>query len=240
MDMNSKIEKTFTKESSQNGNNPDTKLSEKWVYAVGLTIVFGVEFILRDFFLPENANDISIDLALIGEWVALSFLVFLWVPKVEKKNMASIGLGKFKRRHLGWGVLVYILVLVASSISGFVLQSVGLPSLRSLQPLLKGYDFATLFGLFLTGTFLEEVFYRGYLIERMTILTRHRWVAAFMSWLLFTVVHLKFFGLGPTIDVSVISGALVLLYMKEKSIWPCIVVHGINDALAFLIFPLLI
>jgi len=238
--MNSKIEKTFTKESSQNGNNPDTKLSEKWVYAVGLTIVFGVEFILRDFFLPENANNISIDLALIGEWVALSFLVFLWVPKVEKKNMASIGLGKFKRRHLGWGVLDYILVLVASSISGFVLQSVGLSSLRSLQPLLKGYDFATLFGLFLTGTFLEEVFYRGYLIERMTILTRHRWVAAFMSWLLFTIVHLKFFGLGPTIDVSVISGALVLLYMKEKSIWPCIVVHGINDALAFLIFPLLI
>jgi membrane protease YdiL (CAAX protease family) len=240
MDMSSKIEKTFTKESSQNGNNPDRKLSEEWVYAVGLIIVFGVEFILRDFFLPENANDISIDLALIGEWVALSFLVFLWVPKVEKKNMASIGLGKFKRRHLGWGVLVYILVLVASSVSGFVLQSVGLPSLRSLQPLLKGYGSATLFGLFLTGTFLEEVFYRGYLIERMTVLTRHRWVAAFMSWLLFTVVHLKFFGLGPTIDVSVISGALVLLYMKEKSIWPCIVMHGINDALAFLIFPLLI
>jgi membrane protease YdiL (CAAX protease family) len=83
------------------------------------------------------------------------------------------------------------------------------------------------------------VFYRGYLIERMTILTRHRWIAAFVSWLLFTLVHLKFFGLGPTIDTSVISAALVLLYLKEKSIWPCIVVHGINDALAFLIFPLL-
>jgi hypothetical protein len=101
MDMNRKVEKTYTKEPSQNRKNPDTKLSEKWIYAVGLTIVFGVEFILRDFLLPENANDISIDLALIGEWVALSFLVFLWIPKVEKKNMASIGLGKFKRRHLG-------------------------------------------------------------------------------------------------------------------------------------------
>ena len=106
--------------------------------------------------------------------------------------------------------------------------------------IIEGYGFATLFGLFLTGTFLEEVFYRGYLIERITILTRHRWAAAFVSWLLFTLVHLKFFGLGPTIDTSVISAALVLLYMKEKSIWPCIVVHGINDALAFLIFPLLI
>jgi membrane protease YdiL (CAAX protease family) len=74
----------------------------------------------------------------------------------------------------------------------------------------------------------------------MTVLTGHRWVAAFVSWLLFTLVHLKFFGLDPTIDTSLISAALVLLYMKEKSIFPCIVVHGINDALAFLIFPLLI
>ena len=227
-------------QSSQNGKNIDTKLPKKLTYAVGLAIVFGVEFALRDFLLPENADNVSIGLALVGEWVALSFLVFVWIPKVEKKNMASIGLGKFKRRHLVWGVLVYLLVLVPSFMSGFVLQSVGLPSLRSLQPLIKGYGFVTLFGLFLTGTFLEEVFYRGYLIERMTALTRHRWVAAFVSWLLFTLVHLKFFGFGPTIDTSVISAALVLLYLKEKSIWPCIMVHGINDALAFLIFPLLI
>jgi hypothetical protein len=234
------MENASMEQSSQNGKNIDTKLPKKLTYAVGLAIVFGVEFVLRDFLLPENADNVSIGLALVGEWVALSFLVFVWIPKVEKKNMASTGLGKFKRRHLVWGVLVYLLVLVPSFISGFVLQSVGLPSLRSLQPLIKGYGFVTLFGLFLTGTLLEEVFYRGYLIERMTVLTKHRWVAAFVSWLLFTLVHLKFFGLGPTIDTSVISAALVLLYLKEKSIWPCIVVHGINDALAFLIFPLLI
>jgi membrane protease YdiL (CAAX protease family) len=226
--------------SSKNEKDNGTRFSKKWTFAVGLIIVFGIEFVLRDFLLPANASDISVGLALVGEWVTLAFLVFLWIPKVEKKNMASIGLGKFKRRYLGWGVLAYVLVLVASSISGFVLQSVGLPSLRSLQPIIEGYGFATLFGLFLTGTFLEEVFYRGYLIERVTILTRHRWVAEIVSWLLFTLVHLKFFGLGPTIDTSVISAALVLLYVKEKSIWPCIVVHGINDALAFLIFPLLI
>ena len=221
-------------------NSRDVKLPRKWAFAIGLIVVFTVEFVLRDFLLPENADNTSIGLALVGEWAMLIFLVLLWIPKVERENLASIGLGKFKRRHLIWGVLVYLLVLVASSFSGFVLQSVGLPSLRSLQPLIKGYGSATLFGLFLTGTFLEEVFYRGYLIERMTVLTKRRWVAAFVSWLLFTLVHLKFFGLGPTIDTSVISAALVLLYMKEKSIWPCIVVHGINDALAFLIFPLLI
>ncbi len=164
-------------------------------------------------------------------------MVFFWIPKVEKNSMASIGLGKFKRRHLVWGVLTYLLALVASSLSGYALQAVGLPSLASLQPLIKGYGPATLFGLFLTWTFLEEVFYRGYLIERMTTLTGRRWAAALVSWSLFTLVHLKFFGLGPTLDTSVISAALVLLYVKERSIWPCIVVHGINDLLAFLVFP---
>jgi membrane protease YdiL (CAAX protease family) len=238
--MTGEIEKQLTRESSQNQKSTNRHFSKKWVYVAGLIIVFGSEFLSRDFLLPQSANDVIIDLALVGEWVVLTFLILFWIPKIEKKNLASIGLGKFKRRHLGWGVLVYVLVLIASSISGFILQSVGLPSLQSLQPLIKGYGFPTLFGLFLTGTFLEEVFYRGYLIERVTILTNHRWVAAFVSWLLFTLVHLKFFGLGPTIDTAVISAALVLLYMKEKSIWPCIVVHGINDALAFLIFPLLI
>jgi hypothetical protein len=92
--MSIRIEKTFTEESSQNGKNTDAKLSKKWTFAIGLVIVFGAEFVLRDFLLPENADDISIDLALIGEWLALSFLVFLWIPKVEKKNMASIGFGK--------------------------------------------------------------------------------------------------------------------------------------------------
>jgi membrane protease YdiL (CAAX protease family) len=224
---------------SKNEKDKGKRLSKKSIFTVGLIIVFGVEFVLRDFLLPANASDISVGLALVGEWVTLAFLVFLWVPKVEKKNWKSFGFGRFKLRHLKWGVLVYLLVIVASSISSYLLGYVGLPSLRSLQPMLEGYGLITLFGLFLTGTFLEEVFYRGYLIERMTILTKHRWIAGVSSWLLFTLVHLKFFGLGATIDASVISAALVLLYLKEKSIWPCIVLHGINDVLAFIIFPLL-
>jgi len=226
--------------SSQNPKNMNVKLPRKWIFVIGLVIIFAVEFALRDFLLPENPDNVSIGLTLVGEWLTLVFLVFLWIPRFEKENTASIGLGKFKRRHILWGVIGYIVVLAASSISSFILQSIGLASLRSLQPKITGYSFPTLFGLFLTGTFLEEVFYRGYLIERMTALTRHRWIAAFASWILFMLVHLKFFGLGPTIDTSVISAALVLLYLKEKSIYPCIVVHGINDALAFLIFPLLL
>ena len=105
--------------------------------------------------------------------------------------------------------------------------------------MIQEHGFPVLFGLFLTGAFLEEIFYRGYIIERLTMLTGKNWLAGLVSWITFTFVHIKFFGLGPTLDVGVLSAGLVILYLKERSIWPCIVVHGINDAFAFLIAPLI-
>jgi membrane protease YdiL (CAAX protease family) len=213
--------------------------AQRSAFVVGLIIIFSSEFLFRDFLLPAKANDFTFILALVGEWMVLAFLVLFWMPRVEKKDLASVGFGKFRGRYWVWGVIIYFLIFVGTTVCGFVLPAVGLSALQSLQPMLKRYSFPTLFGIFLTGTFLEEVFYRGYLIERMTFLTGRRWMAGFSSWLLFTLVHLQFFGLGPTIETSVISAGLVLLYVKEKSIWPCIVTHGINDALASLVFPLI-
>jgi len=226
--------------SSQNEIRANRRLSERWASSIGLIIVFGSEFMLRDVFLPEQASDIYIGIAVAVEWLILLGLITIWIPKVEGKKLESIGLTSFKRRYLWLGILAYFAVVVAMMISGFILESAGLKPIRSLQPILKGYSFIILFSLFLTGTFLEEIFYRGYLIERSTSLTGQRWVSAATSWLAYTLVHLKFFGLGPTIDVSILSAVLVLLYLKERSIWPCIIVHGINDAFGFLIFPLFI
>ena len=223
----------------QNEVRTTNKLSKKWTYVIGLIIVLGSEFILRDVFLPEHAKNIHIGMAVLAEWLILLILLSFWIPKIEGNKLGSIGFGKFKWKHLWMGILTYLILMIVWTGSGFVLKSIGLEGLRSLQPIIKEYSPLILFSLFLTGTFLEEVFYRGYLIERLTSLTGRRWLGAIVSWLAFTFVHLKFFGLGPTIDVSILSAALVLLYLKERSIWPCIIVHGINDAFGFLIFPLL-
>jgi membrane protease YdiL (CAAX protease family) len=71
--------------------------------------------------------------------------------------------------------------------------------------MIQEHGFPVLFGLFLTGAFLEEIFYRGYIIERLTMLTGKNWLAGLVSWITFTFVHIKFFGLGPTLDVGVLS-----------------------------------
>jgi membrane protease YdiL (CAAX protease family) len=225
-----------TREKDMKTSTPPSRTN---YYILGVLLVLGSEFILRDVLLPKQANGFDVGLVLILEWVVLAVLMAVWLPRVEKLPLASIGCGKFKWRYVGSGLLAYLLATVALTISGFILPAVGLESIRTLQPILKSFGGPVLVGLFITGTLLEEIFYRGYLIERLTIVLKHRWLAGVVSWLAFTLVHLKFFGVGPMIDLSILSAALVLVYHKEKSIWPCIVLHGLNNALAYLIFPLL-
>jgi len=215
------------------------EISKREIYAIGLLIVLGSEFLLRDVFLPEKAGNIHIGMAIIVEWLTLVMLLVFWIPKVEGNKLGSVGFGKFRWRYLWMGVLVYFILLIVWAGSGFALKAIGLEGLRSLQPMIREYSFPILFGLFLTGTFLEEIFYRGYTIERLTSLLGRRWLAGIISWAAFTFVHLKFFGLGPTLDVGVLSAGLVFLYLRERSIWPCIIVHGINDVIGFIIGPLL-
>jgi len=223
----------------QNEVRNTKKFSEKLAYVIGLIIVLGSEFILRDVFLPKYARNVHIGMAVLVEWLILLILLVFWIPKIEGSNLESIGFGKFRKKYLWEGTLVYLILMVLWTGSSFALKEVGFEGLRSLQPMLKEYSPVILFGLFITGTFLEEVFYRGYLIERLTLLTGRRWMGAVVSWLAFTFVHIGFFSLGPTIDIGILSAALVMLYLKEKSIWPCVVVHGINNLFGFLIFPLL-
>jgi len=215
------------------------KLSKMWIYSIGLIIVFASDFILRDVLLPENAKDIDIGVVVLVEWAILLVLLAFWIPKIEGNKPESIGFGKFKWRHLWVGLLTYFILLIVWIGNGVALEAVGLQGLRSLQPMIREHSFAIRLILFFTGTFLEEIFYRGYAIERLTSLTGKKWLAGLMSWAAFTFVHLKFFGLGPTLDVGVLSAGLAVLYLRERSIWPCIVVHGINGAYSFLIGPFL-
>lgn len=216
------------------------KVPKKWSYLVGLTVILASEFLLRDVFLSKNPSASQVTLAVLIEWLVFVFLLAFWIPRVEGNDLHSIGIWSLKWKYLWLGVLVYFALFIISIGSEFVLTTVGLTGLSSLQPLLRQYSFPLLLSLFFTGTVLEEVFYRGYLIERITSLTGKTWLAGIISWIAFTSVHGKFFGLGPTLEAGVFAAGLVLVYLRERSIWPCMVVHGLNDAFAYLIAPLLL
>jgi membrane protease YdiL (CAAX protease family) len=213
------------------------KLPLKWATLIGLILILGSEYILRDVFISKGASGFQIGVTISIEWVVALFMVFYWIPKVEHRKLDSIGFRKFPRKYIWIAIVAYLVYVLISAGLEPVLKSMGLQSLRDLSPTLKDYGFPLLFGLFLTGTFVEEILYRGYIIERVTELTGRKWLAGTISWLTFTLVHIRFFGLGPMLEVAVIAAILVMLYTRAKSIWPAIIVHGISDVIGFLIGP---
>lgn len=195
----------------------------------------GSDFALRNVLLSEHAEDIHIAAILLVEWLILLVLLAFWIPKLEGSQLASVGLGRFRLKYLWMSALTYLILLITWVGSGFVLGLMGLEGLRSLLPMIEERGLPIRLGLFMTGAFLEEIFYRGYAIERVISLTRRGWLAGFISWVTFTFVHQEFFGLGPTLDVGVLSAGLVVLYLRERSVWPCVFLHGMNDAFGFLV-----
>ncbi len=212
---------------------------ERWTALIGVIVLLGHEFFWRDVYLDHRPAQTDVWIALGGEWLALVGLLAFWLPRVEHKGRASIGVTRFRWSYAWIGAGAYAATFAAIAGVQFLQQAVGQDTIRSLQPVLATYSWPLLVALFLTGTVLEEVLYRGYLIERMILLTGSRWLAGLVSCATFTAVHLRFFGVGATVDVAVLSVVLDLLYVKTRSLWPAMVFHGINDAFGFLLAPVL-
>jgi uncharacterized protein len=215
-----------------------TPLAKRWPFLTGIVVILGAELLLRNVLLPAHPSDVHLIAAMAAQWLLLIGLIGYWLPKVERMSLGSIGIGRFRWRHLWVGLAFYLLATIPTGFLGVALEAIGLESLRSLQAVLGEYSAFTLVGLFLSGTIVEEVFYRGYLIERISLLSNRRWLSGVVSWLAFTLVHLSFFGLGPTVGVSFLSAALVIVYLREHSLWPAMVLHGLNGLVAYLAFPL--
>jgi membrane protease YdiL (CAAX protease family) len=211
----------------------------RWAGGVGIVAMLANEFFWRDLFLPHRPSMTQIWIALGGEWLALLLLLALWLPRVERRGLASIGVTRFRWSYVWMGAGAYIATFAAVAGVQLLQQAIGQETIRALQPTLATYPWPVLIALFVTGTVLEELLYRGYLIERLILLTGSRWLAGLVSWAAFTLVHLRFFGAGATVDVAVLSAVLVLLYMRTRSLWPAMIFHGINDAFGFLLAPLL-
>jgi len=78
----------------------------------------------------------------------------------------------------------------------------------------------------------EEFLFRGFIFTALRN-WRGTWPAAVITALLFGAVHV---GSAPALDLVPLAGlgfALCLLYRRTGSLYPCIVVHSVNNSLAF-------
>ena len=86
--------------------------------------------------------------------------------------------------------------------------------------------------------FFEEFIYRGFLLNKLSELTRTRWigwsVAVILSTSFFALGHLLYRGVESAVFAALAFLALTAVYLLiKKQLWVIIVAHGSYDTLVF-------
>ena len=162
-------------------------------------------------------------------WAGIGALVLIWTVRIERLPLSSIGFRPPGRDTWLWGVAT-TLVLLASVIFTFAVIA---PATGLSQNMTATADLVRvpLWLLFLTpivAGITEELIYRGYAIERLTLLTGRRWLAAVLAGSVFLLSHWAW-GALQMIVVAIGTIILVGLYLWRRDLLCCIIAHVATD-----------
>ncbi len=84
----------------------------------------------------------------------------------------------------------------------------------------------------------EEILYRGYVLQAL-LAKFSTTLAALLSALIFASIHI---GIGPGMVVYLFLGGLIpaYLYIRFRSIYPCVLMHFLNNIVAYVVIPLVV
>jgi len=177
----------------------------------------------------------------INFWFVMSFSAvsltsLSWLNQRERLRQLFV----FKKQDVLWGLSSAIILYGIFYFGKVVLLKifpVGQAEITSIyatrhqaSPLLIG---SILF--FLIGP-AEEIFWRGYVQDRLT--TRWgQWPGFLAAVFIYTIVHIWSFNVTLLIAALVCGLFWGLLFLKTRRLWPVIISHALWDVLIFVIIP---
>lgn len=172
-------------------------------------------------------------------WWAFFVLILVYVRAAERRPLRSLGF-----RSPGWRDILFATLAAVITIFGMgFLFTVVLPTFHlSVAQKIAGL-FQTPFWfrvlLVTRAAFVEETAFRGYGFERITMLTGSTWLAALVTFALFTLAHYSGGGWGQVIIAAWGGVVLTILYVWLRNLWANILCHWLTDAAGFLLIPAL-
>lgn len=211
-------------------------MSNQIIALLGIPIIFlpnALHFLFAKFIKPSYLWQRAMTSA---SFYGLTLAV-LWIILLEGGyNFDSIGWKNFRAGDLAWSVLFFgIAVCVWWLVSKFLSKF----GLKYTQEYTFGhrYDLPFIFlWSVIVATIVEETCFRGYLITvlegRFGIL-----VAVVLSILLFALYHLPL-GAGAFIHILFWGPFPLILFLWTQSLYPSVLMHALNNLLAYIILPL--
>lgn len=171
---------------------------------------------------------------LVLRWLAAALLLG-FVLIVERQPLSSVGI----RVPRGKDVLLAAAVTVLAVCLGYglyltvnlVVHGTQFEQGTQTGQILASLSFGQLVHLIINAAVVEELFFRGFFVERAIAVTGRPWLAAVGSYLLFVGSHISGSGLVVTLTLTAAgSVAFVVLYMLRRNLFLCIGAHALADA----------
>ena len=225
--------------------------SLRWIFvawlAIGLTFVTYIVFGMIERGDPTEAIE-----RLFGDSALFAFLVYtaglvfalLVLRRLLRRSgfgWRDVGLrGRLTGRGAlfavgGWFVAFWLYYLVEKTTG-----AVGLRMFWNEEAFFGLHSVARVIGIGLSTLVIapvaEEIIYRGYLIPAIRAKAGTA-LAVLLSSLIFASVHI---GIGPGMAIYIFLGAFIpaYLFLRFDNIYPCILMHLINNMVAYFVIPL--
>lgn len=185
---------------------------------------------------------------LIIQFISLFIIpVFLFARLVDTQPMQFLGLRSSSSFYFIAGILVLIVALPLVDFTGIINNKL-IPESSAIGKWMKAAEEDAgkqikfmltqkglgnlLLNLVFVAVFAgvgEELFFRGVLQRLFIKIFRSPWVGIIVTALIFSAIHLQFYGFIPRFLLGLLLG---LIYWYSGSLWPAIIAHFAYDALA--------
>lgn len=224
------------------------------VIFIVVVIISGWIGVLVDSVLTEQPKGDSLGM---GIWLVLPMLTAIVIILFSKVNWKDIGFKPNFKGNIKWylvSILVFPVVTVIILMIGVTTKWIDLSALN-----LKAFVYvflSTLLINFIINIF-EEIAWRGFLTSQLTNLNLNDWIIYLIVGCVWGIWHIPYYlvflpesDIYAVLPVSRATYAIIAiitmfcwsvmfieLYRVTKSIWPCVVLHMVEDSL---INPLII
>jgi len=212
--------------------SPEPSLGRVWLGLILALSAFGALMAAALSGKASLTSAETIDPArLVSWWSPIFGLGVLAIPVVIERApepLRSLGIRRPSLLDFAWGVLMFLLAISAMAEVVPVVN-------RHLPAINVRLDRISLFNgwtLVFCASIFEELYFRGYLIERFEIVTGKTWIAATASLILFAAGHLPSWGPAGVVRNLVWGAFVTALYLLRRNLIVCIMMHFLQDALS--------
>jgi len=205
---------------------------------IGLLLVFVSPLLIQ--LIRINAGGIpDTPHVLLSEacyWASL-LLLLLIIKYGEKTSFEFLGLRARFLPTAGTAALILVGILAAVLIFGGVTLFVfkQKPPAEPLAQQLKSLPVWVKVLLAIRAGVLEEIFFRGYAINRLKQLTNNNLLAVILPLCIFALLHAFYGTVFHVVAAFIIGSVLTVFYLRTNNLTANIISHSVWDLIGFLI-----